>query len=409
MSFNDDITCWLQSVEQQLADCSIADRDCGLIPLTFRVREPQVLRWVERTLTPLLNGTCPPAEDHTVAPLHFDYLYDDDLIAQLTGLFVDHDERRVSDELSSRGEYRHEYADGCTAFLLPSEGVAIHLDIHSRRFVFVHSSRTRWPAVQFGDLVFEPLLREALNHGAVPFHAGAVGTEQGAILIVGYSGDGKTSLVTGLMHAGAAFLGNERTFVKQDGLRLNAHAFPDWINLGLGTVMNDSSLAGLLPVPDAISVPQGRFTWGRPQRYDQREWPHLDDKITMLPDELSVRLNAPAPTSGLPIVGIVRPKVTRRPIDARLTPIEGDQLETLLEQNVSELTHYPDWMGWNPSEADPQIDALMQLPALRFRFYLDDGHVQGMDDVLTELHDALEVERRRRRNAASAEAELSPI
>lgn len=409
MSFASDISSWLESAEQRLSAFSVIDRDCGLIPLTFRVSDPQVLKWVERALTPLLDGRCPSIENHAESALHFDYLYDDDLAAQLTDLFTKHDERRVYDDLNSRGEYRCQYSNDQTVLLLPSEGVAIHLDLRHRRFLFIHSSRTRWPAIQFGEMVYEPLLRIALDHGGVPFHAGAVGTDRGAILVVGYSGDGKTSLITGLMHAGAAFIGHERTFVKQDGLRFNAFSFPDWVNLGLGTAMNDPRLSELLPVPDAISVPQGRFKWGRPQRYDRSEWPHLDDRISLLPDELSQKLQAPAPTSGLPIVGIVRPKVTRRPIDARITPVEGDQLTDLLGHNISELTSYPDWMDWNPSEAEPDIDALAQLPAIRLRFYLDDGHVQGMTNVLDEIHEALDIERRRKRVSAAAHTEQSPI
>ena len=172
--------------------------------------------------------------------------------------------------------------------------------------------------------------------------------------------------------------------------------------------MHDPALSGLLPLPSQISVPQGRFEWGRPDRYERSEWPHLDDKISLLGDELSTMLGAPAPTSGVPIVGIVRPKVTRRPIDARLTPLEPEQLEDLLDDNVSELTHYPDWMGWNANEQDPDIDALAQLPALRFRFYLDNGHVQGMNNVLDELYTALDAERARRANSYG-HAELAPI
>lgn len=409
MTFSQDTSDWLHAAEKQLSTFSVTERDCGRTPLRFRTADPQVVQWVKRAIAPLMDEHCEPVEDVSAPPLRFDYLYDDALADRMIQQFIEHDHCRVHEDITSRGSYRHDYADGRTAIAIPGEGIAMHLDMEERRFTFVHSSRTRFPAIQFGDMVYEPLLRSALDSGAVPFHAGAVATDKGAILIVGYSGDGKTSLVTGLMHAGASFLANERTLVKQTGSEFRAYSFPDWINLGLGTVMNDSALAGLLPVPNRISVPQGRFDWGRPYRYEQSEWPHLDDKITLLCDELSDMLGAPPPTSGVPIVGIVRPKVTRRPIDARLTPIEGNHLTDLLDDNVSSLTHYPDWMGWNPSETDPDIDALAELPALRLRYYLDDGHVQGMDNVMDELYQALDAERSRKAKTSWGHTELAPI
>ncbi len=399
----------MAAAEQRLSEFKVLHRTSGRTPLTFRAADQQIVQWVDRALTPLLSGNGHPVEDEDSAPLQFDYLYDDSLVAQLTERLSEHDECLIDEDISSKGAFRCGYTSDQTAIVIPAEGIAIHLDMAARRFLFVHSSRTRFPAIQFADMVFEPLLRSALNHGGVPFYAGAVATDRGAVLIVGYSGDGKTSLITGLMHAGAAFISNDRTFVKQDGSQFTAHSFPDWVQLGLGTVMNDSSLSGLLPVPHRISVPQGRFSWGRPDRYAPSEWPHLDDRITLLSDELSVMLDAPAPASGIPIVGIVRPKVTRRPIDARLMPIEGDNLAFLLQDNLTSLSQYPDWMGWKPHESEPDIDALMQIPALRFRFYLDDGHIQGMDSVFDELHDALDAERRRRTSTGAALAEPAPI
>jgi hypothetical protein len=239
-------------------------------------------------------------------------------------------------------------------------------------------------------MVFEPLMRSAQRNGGVGFHSGAISTERGAILIVGYGGEGKTTLVSGLMREGAAFVSNERSFVKKCSSNFKVFCFPDWINIGLGTVMQHPEMARLLPFPDSISLPQRRFSYGRVLEHEPSEWADLSDKIALLSDEFSSILNAPPPQSGVPIVGILRPKVSYKPVDAKLSPIEKPDLYRLLDGNVLTMSNYPDWMRWNTRETQPDIKSLSKFPALQLKFHLEYGHIQGKTNILEEIYDAFE-------------------
>jgi hypothetical protein len=88
-------------------------------------------------------------------------------------------------------------------------------------------------------------------------HAAALSRDGKGVLIPGFTGSGKTTLSIALLREGFKFLGDDRTFVKEDGNKLKLLAFPDELDVTEETILS---------FPEMTALPEDTFKKGLRKR-----------------------------------------------------------------------------------------------------------------------------------------------
>jgi len=68
MRFSSDVSRWLQSAEKKILSFNMVERQYGTTSLMLRASDMEVVRWVERFLTPMLDRHAVPIEDKAPPP-----------------------------------------------------------------------------------------------------------------------------------------------------------------------------------------------------------------------------------------------------------------------------------------------------------------------------------------------------
>ena len=376
---------WESRVLEEAGRLPSVDRRFRHLSLRLRAESPGIFEWIDRYHAPELR----PATDETPA-FEYNCIYSDRLVSEALHLLTESTSKTITDDDGLR---RLDISAGACVIYDPVRGSVVYADRDGGMFHYVYSSRTRLPACGFADVVFEPLLRTLQSLGSTVFHAGAVMTPHGAILIVGYGSDGKTTLVSGLIPEGFPFVANERCFIDQQHGSFYVTAFPAWHNIGLGTALQHPGLARLLPVPDDVTAPQRRFDRKRVAATEPQEWAGLSDKLALVTDEFTSKLRAPDAVSHVPLLGVVRPRVSHTPVSPQITVVpHRDRLQLIGENYLSpykERVHHPDWMNFCVSEIMPDVHGLGRLPAVEYTFSLQDGRIHGTQHATQDLVESL--------------------
>jgi hypothetical protein len=350
------------------------------LEVELRAVDPASIAWVLKNLQPLPQPAMPmPRTRYAVTCIYSDDLIFD-AIRGLNDTELVHIRRGGRDRFVRRSRPAPDVVVDCD----PDEGVLWISELASNAIHLVVSSRTKHPALAFFSVTRELVTRYLAQEGWTLFHAGAVDTPDGALMVVGNGGAGKTSLLLALMCGGASFIANELLFAREcaDGVRVLG--YPMAVAVGLGTAMQFAPLADRIDSPGELEFPRNRLKLSRIVNTPQEEWKDLEDKLQLLPAELSAILGAPAPVAGARLCAVVVPAVSKQPVQCQVEPLDRAAAAKVLSNNHIGLTpqgkHRP-WLELNlrPTSAGGHAGLLSRLSGLhpaRFRFglALDKAH-----------------------------------
>ena len=222
------------------------------LEVVLKAMDHALIRWVLKYLQPLSLGS----EQICLRKYTVTCLYSDEIVVaacqHMAGSEIipwhEHNRRHVV----KRARSSQDVIIYCDSF----EGVFWLSDLASDSVFVVVSSRTRWPAIEFSRVTRILVTRSLEAQRWTIFHAGAVSTPSGALMIVGDDGAGKTSLVLALLCSGAQYISNERLFVRSEPGGFRVLGFPMAVAIGLGTALQFPQLAGLIEAPDRLQYPR---------------------------------------------------------------------------------------------------------------------------------------------------------
>lgn len=368
---------WIETVQRAATGKFHADRFCvdGL-EITLNAVDPSLVRWVFKYLQPLsLKSSGPKKETCTFYCLH-----EDDLVVEASRFF--NDERNI--DFLGRGKDGAtlkcaKISDNLTLYSNGSDGIFWLADFAAKTIIMVFSSRTRRPALDFSRMVRDIITSYLTDQGWCLYHAGAVGTDDGVLMIVGNPGAGKTTLILGLVRDGARYMANEQLFVRADGDGFQALGYPMAIAVGLGTALQFQGLADLIEAPDPLLYPRRRFNLSEIKETPREKWPLLDDKLQMLPEEISTYVGPSEIASGGRLVGIVVPRISKTPVTPKIETLDEDTIHDVLVDNLLEPSNGRSSFAWSrmvvqglrgDDEDGALLERLCRLKALRFRYSL---------------------------------------
>lgn len=246
------------------------------------------------------------------------------------------------------------------------DGIFWLIDLEVNCTHIVYSSRTRQPSLEFARTVRNTVVAYLEGEGWVSYHAGAVDTDQGVLMIVGNSGAGKTSLILALLRCGARYIANERLLVRQESAGFKVLGYPMAIAVGIGTARQFRGLSQLVESPDQLLYPRSRFSKSRVARTPPEQQLLLDDKLQLLPEELSQYVGSIGAVRGGLVRSIVVPQVSREPISTTVLPLKQPAVLQVLTDNYMGLKSdnaHPVWVQRPRAVLDSTLerDAIDQL------------------------------------------------
>ncbi|MEJ7583168.1 MAG: hypothetical protein WKF43_03595 [Acidimicrobiales bacterium] len=179
-----------------------------------------------------------------------------------------------------------------------------------------------------------------------PLHAGGVVVEEGAVLLPGASGAGKTTLTTALLEAGAGFLSDDMVFLRSragghSGDRLEVLSFADELDVTDTTAAMFTELADLV----GLSPPSGRTK--HQVRAEERFGSRVVDRA--------------------PVLAVVLPTIAPGPRSTIRRADAGDLLATLA----------PNVLLTDPAASQGHFDMLAELVDAAPVYRMDVGHDLG--------------------------------
>ena len=143
--------------------------------------------------------------------------------------------------------------DRCRYLLFKGNKTLLSADLIERRLLFISGDfRDCWRHVR--RAIRRIFVHEVEKKGGMQIHAASVSYKNNAVVILGASGAGKSSCMTGLLlKSGAPYeiLGNDRVQVWPENGKLYVRAWPTAFKLGIGTLLNYPEMHELIP-PDLL-------------------------------------------------------------------------------------------------------------------------------------------------------------
>jgi hypothetical protein len=274
----------------------------------------------------------------------------------------------------------------------PHKAVIWLFDLENNTITLITSARTPFPLSEAFSTVRTVVVSHLHDQGWHTFHAGAVFHEGATRLIVGKSGQGKTSLILALLSGGARFVANERVLLKRAGQQVLALPFPMPILIGLGSTMQYPNLFSFAKKPEQLLSHSRRLSPKRLTKTPQEAWSTLPDKITVLPDELQKVFSQHISHPGGHVNGVILPQISA----------DTPQLvkEASLEENRHAIIdnylpyqkekHYPDWMPLRfkaRHQEDPSdvLELLSQQNTGTVQFYEPKSPVKLLQETIDVL------------------------
>lgn len=364
----------LDTVRARARSCASQSFQIEGMQVELRALDPASINWVLKSMQPLsLIPAHGAQKKYTVT-----CLYSDDIVLDTIRNLNDIDIVCIRRHGKSSFVRLSRPSVDTVLYCDPDEGVLWLSDLADNTVYLVVSSRTRHAAHAFASITREVVTQHLAAQGWTLFHAGAVHTKNGTVMVVGNSGAGKTSLLLALLRGGTRFIANELLYVRcaADGLRVLG--FPMPIAVGLGTAMQFAPLAALITSPGGLEFPRNRLSLARVVNTSQSEWPQLEDKLQLMPGELCDLLGAPPPLAGGTLVAVVVPSVALEGVAHSLERLSSMQIGKILSTNHTGLTKdssYPPWLELNLPRATKKghkrmMASLAELNPLRFQFCL---------------------------------------
>jgi len=380
---------FIQAAKEMGARCAHSEHFVvkGL-QLTLKSVDPALVAWAMKYLQPL---SLPPIATENPSGCENEYgderktcicIYSDELIVKAAeylatpGITTVHCNGKSASKLHcARLTADH------TLYFEARAGMAWLADRVSNTLYVLYSSRSREPAQEFCRSIRTTLLSYLERTGWALYHAGAVATQRGAVMIIGDAGAGKTSLILDLVYGGAEYVSNEILIVRASSEALEALSFPLPIAIGLGTALQFPDLATLVENPDALLYPRNRFSQTRVTRTPRGERANLEDKLQLLPDELLRYFGAGTQAASKNIVGVVVPHVMKTEVAAVTRQLNHEEYGDVLSNNYigqAENRAHPVWRESDAIFGRPEIQSatlagLTALGAIEFKYHLKPG------------------------------------
>jgi hypothetical protein len=342
-----DGTAWLRAARVAAAQLPAADRlHVEGLRVELRANDAAALRWVRKSMQPLSSI---PAHAST-REYSLSLLYCDDTVSEAIRNLNDIGIVRMRKHGRDHFLRLARPASETTVYCDPDEGVVWISDRMRNAVILLVSARTKHPAMALASLTRDVVNAHLAAQGWTLFHAGAVDTDRGALMVVGNGGAGKTSLLLALMCGAARFIANELLYARagEDGLRVLGYPMP--IAVGLGTAMQFPALAERIDSPGELEFPRHRLKLSRVVHTPRKQWQDLDDKLQLLPVELCQLLGAPAAVAGGALCGVVVPRVGVQAMEPSIEYLSSVAVQRVLAHNhlglAAHSRHRP-WMELN--------------------------------------------------------------
>lgn len=383
---------WIETVRRKATGSFYSDRICvdGL-EVTLKSVDPSLVRWVLKYMQPLSSGS----ESSKNEECTLICLYEDELVAEASSYFA------IEDNIDFLGRGKDGttlrcavISDEIVLYCCGSDGIFWLADFEAKTIFIVFSSRTKHPALDFSRTVRGIVASYLTGRGWSFYHAGAVDTAEGVLMIVGNPGAGKTSLILALVRDGARFVANEHLFIRADGGGIQALSYPLPIAVGLGTAMQFPDLAKLVETPDPLLYPRRRFSASRVAETPRDQWPSLDDKLQLLPEELNTYVGPSTVSPGGKLHAVVVPQVSKTPVTPKVEVLDEDASYDILADNLLEPSNNQSRFAWSRMVAqdqrgegedhdDEQLERLCSVNAVRLHYCLSGtDNTSGLQDLL---------------------------
>ncbi len=350
--------------------------------------DPEVFHWIEKYLYPLnLDNALETSLTYSVKLLHADGLVQSvhrlisEFVVDTVPVFTG---RRYVDRIL--------LSDDITVDCDPVFGMLWVTDRSSNTIIIVLSTKVCWPLLEVSRVVRDLITRYLADQGWVVFHAGAVRLEDKNYVIIGNSGAGKTSFIIALLSAGAAYIANERVFVKMKEGVVHLLSFPMPIAVGLGTMVQYPELIKFIREPQFLKYPPRRMNTEWIHSHPEHKWSELDDKPQFLAEDLMDSFASKAGVFGGVIDGLIVPSFQKhQPIN--IESLAKDEALAMVKNNWFDSQNddiYPPWMPLNFAQASPEevngaISGLIALNSIRFQFSADKNRrneIKGYPELL---------------------------
>ncbi len=283
------------------------------------------------------------------------------------------------------------YLDLCCS---PSHGIIWLFDRENAIVTLITSPRTRFPLSEAQSTVRTLVVSHLHDLGWHTFHAGAVFSENAVRLIIGNSGQGKTSLVLALVSAGARFVANERILLKAEDDIIRAKPFPMSVLVGLGTAMQYPEMEDFLVHSERLLTTPQRFNRANLVSSPRNRWPELSDKIRLLPVELDQVFPNSKCHPGGKLDGIILPRLSPETPQKTLRASKRDVLKAVKHNYLPHTRekHYQDWMplglkSRTKEDANKIIDQLKEQSGVEVTFFCPDNADELLRNTLRCLAD----------------------
>jgi hypothetical protein len=270
------------------------------LQITFPTLPPDLAREVSRAVAKFATGQ-PPWPISLDATLRCDDIGARDVARDLAS--AANVRFQFVSGVESAGGARYATADGSVVSVSHQSG---ELTLHLNRQVFSA------PYSTWADLFAAPLAAAWRHHGYYPLHAAAVSADDAALLIVGSSGSGKTTMSLALVESGGTWRADDKVLLHADSGSILAASLYSNTNLAPATIAAHESLAFALDRPSinetnakrpcslsevAAAVDLSPF---RPTALIfPRQVPRRESRLRRLTDiEAVIHLSAQSPMSG---------------------------------------------------------------------------------------------------------------
>lgn len=231
-------------------------------------------------------------------------------------------------------------------------GTCVEYDTKARVIRFGITPTTR--DIEVIEVVRDFVLKNEERHGTLVLHATIAARPDATVVVVGQKGAGKSTIALELVtHGGYELVSGDKALIRVcENARLAVHGWPDWPNMGLGTIGKYPRLGEDLGLTERIASATPEALWS------------IDNKVAIPPGVFSKHFPACKSATAVVPTRVLYPRISA---SAKLALRNVRQHYQLASPHLETAFH--DLSNWNEFvEADSRglnrARALERLPEL---------------------------------------------